>query len=95
MSPDRTRAAIARTAWALRPYLNCERGPTRAAIELARNLAAGLLLETDVSAEIALREMIAHRLRAGWITCDSLESAARLGGDAWYAVYPRASEVSS
>lgn len=85
---ERTRRAIARTAHALRPYLDSDRGPTRAALEVARNAAAVLLLDDGVSAEQMLRDMLAHRLRHGWIRCGSLESAARVGGAAWHRVYP-------
>jgi hypothetical protein len=34
------RTMVARLAWAVRPYLDSERGPTRAALELARLTAA-------------------------------------------------------
>jgi hypothetical protein len=82
--PSRTaiRNQIAAVARATRMYLDSERGPTRAALELARNLAAVLNLEPQ-HPEPVLADMLTHRLRNGWIKCGDRSAVVKLGADAW------------
>lgn len=77
------RRIVAAIAWAVRPYLDCDRGPTRAALELARNASAVLLAELDLDAEQLIAEMIRHRVRHGWLACGDVRSAAHVGAAAW------------
>jgi hypothetical protein len=76
------RKQIAAVARATRMYLDSERGPTRAALELARNLAAVLTLE-PMHPEIVLGDMLTQRLRHGWIKCGDRSAVVKLGAAAW------------
>lgn len=80
------RRFVAALAWAMRPYLDGERGPTHAALELARNAVAVLRLDGHASpaeARAVIAGMIRHRLENGWATCGDVESAAWAGSVAW------------
>jgi hypothetical protein len=71
---------VAALAHAIRPYVDCERGPTRAALELARN-AIQVIDEADDVAEL-VASMIEHRVRNGWMSCGDIGSAAACGARA-------------
>lgn len=83
------RRSLAHLAHAIRPFVDCERGPTRAALELAANATQLLVHETDLDACELLDDMIRHRVRHGWLSCSDVRSAARVGADAWLHVAGR------
>lgn len=77
------RPVIARMAHAVRPYVDGDRGPTRAALELTRNVLAVLLCDADVEPRSLVESMIRHRMAQGWLRCGDVSSAARVAADAW------------
>jgi hypothetical protein len=78
-----TRAAVARIAHAVRPYVDSERGPTRGALELSRNVVAVLRNEPSIEPGAVLDEMLRHRVMHGWLACGDVRSAVRAGSLAW------------
>ncbi len=83
------RSQVCAVARAVRPYLDSERGPTSAALELARNVVQVLRVEPDLDVGAHVAESIRHRMRHGWVTCGDVETAARLAADAWRWMCPR------
>lgn len=77
------RQIIARMAHAIRPYVDGDRGPTRAALEVTRNALAVLLCSDDVEPRSLVEQMIRHRMAQGWLRCGDVASAARVAADAW------------
>lgn len=88
-----TRTAVARLAHAVRPFIDSERGPTRGALELARNVVAVLINEPLVEPAAVLDEMLRHRVRNGWIVCGDVRSAVRVGTIAWLRFWFRLESI--
>lgn len=84
--PTLPRMLVVVLARAVRPYVDSDRGPTRAALELARNVAQVLLVEPDLDAYAVAEEMVRHRMREGWLRCGDVRSVARLASDAWRSI---------
>lgn len=83
-SRNPVRNQVAAIARALRPYVSsADCGPTRTALEIARNAVAVLSLEADVCPDSLVLDMLKHRLLQRWITCGDALAAARVAGQAW------------
>lgn len=80
------RQVVAVLARAVRPYVDSERGPTRAALEIARNAAQVLLVTPSEDARAIVETMLRYRLGRGWIACDDVQGAAAAAGRAWLQI---------
>lgn len=91
-TPLHLRAPIAALARALRPFLSsAERGPTRCALEVARNCAQALALDPTANAHACIEEALVHRHRHGWVRCADFALASWLGAAAWRRAVERTS----
>jgi hypothetical protein len=83
-------------ARALRPYVDSipcvdegGGGPTRAALEVARNAAQLLLEDDELDPYAVVADMLRHRMQHRWLSCGDVRSAARDGADVWSRIAAR------
>lgn len=85
----RTRAALAAVTRALRPHVSADDCfPTRAALDVARNVCGPLMYEDDLSPELAFLQSLSKRVGDGLLCVGDMKSAVDEAARAWRRAWP-------